>query len=127
MFFKIPGIDNLVVNRIKERTSKQVVFQSEKTKIAEDKSQENKQNKQRKKRHYNKEDMEKAIRDLNELLAEKNTPLAFEMVEEKSRWHIRIIDTSKQKVLHVNVSPEKVMEMLTAVEKSTGAVIDETV
>lgn len=127
MLFKIPGIDNLVVNRIKERTTKKVVFESERTKIAEDKNKEQKQQKHKKERQYTEREVESAVEQLNNLLKEKDAPIYLRATEASGIVTVQVVDLATEEVVHSNMPLNKLLAMIKRLESSYGIVIDESV
>jgi len=117
---KIPGIDPLTMQRIKERTTKQIVHDSEKPKVAEDKYKKQGQEYQE---QYSEQNLEELIEELNELFEEEAAPIRFKLIVKDEMFKIQIIDNKTKKVIK-EVSPHKVMQLVRRHEDSRGIILD---
>ncbi len=122
---KINGVDNLVVDRIKQRTQKKVVIESEKTKITEDKHKEDQKEKKQKRKQKDSE-LEKNVQKINKLLQDNNKPIYFKITYVFEKTKVEIINKEKNKTMFV-INPEKVYEILERLKKREGFIIDETI
>jgi uncharacterized FlaG/YvyC family protein len=122
---KINGIDNLIVNRIKERTRKKIVFESDKTKITEDKHKEDKKEKEQKKSYQEKE-FEETVEEINKLMKENNKPIFFKIITVQNKIKVQIINKSSKKILFL-IYPDKVYGILEKLKNSESFILDETI
>lgn|GEM_PF-1221034 len=108
----INGIDPIVVDTIKVQTQKQVVLETQKTKIS-DKSEERKD--QPRENSKNSTDQMQsllgAVEALNNLLKQSDIPLYLKVSQTKEEIKVRLISSVTQETV-AEISPEKVLRML---------------
>jgi len=120
---KIPGIDPLVMQRIRERTTKQIVHDSEKPKVAEDKY---KKQGQEYEEQYSEQRLEELIEELNELFEEENAPIRFKLVVKDDMFKVQILDHKTKKIIK-EVSPHQVLRLVRRHEDSRGIILDTSI
>lgn len=120
---KIHGVDPIVMDRIKERTQKEIVFQPEKTKVTADKNNEEKG---RKKQKHNKKSLEEVVSRLNKLLEEEKAPLRFQIIVRDEKLKVQLLNIEENKVVS-EVFPEKIYKLVRNPKEFSGFVVDEFV
>ena len=120
---KIPGIDPLTMQRIKERTTKQIVHDSQKPKVTEDKY---KKQGQEYKEQYNQQSLEEIIEELNKLFEEEAAPIRFKLVVKDGMFKVQLVDSNTKELIK-EVSPHKVMRLIRRHEDSRGIILDTSI
>ena len=121
MNIKIPGVDPITLNRVQERTQKQVVQDAQKTKISE------KEHRGREHRHpKDREELERAIKKLNNTVKALDKPIQFKLIEKQGKTAVQIIDIFRQRVVK-EIEPAKVFEMFLKAEEILGILVDELI
>lgn len=120
---KIHGVDPIVMDRIKERTQKEIVYQPEKTKVTADKNSEEKGRKEQK---HNKKSLEEVVSRLNKLLEEEKAPLRFQIIVRDEKLKVQLLNIEENKVVS-EVFPEKIFKLVRNPKEFSGFVVDEFV
>ncbi|MDS1029519.1 flagellar protein FlaG [Bacillota bacterium LX-D] len=123
MLTKIPGIDPVILNNIKERTQREKVQDTKNLKIAERDSQG--KGRQWKKEGSQKE-LEEYLEEVNEELAKVNQPIRLEVIIEDGRHWIAIKEAETNKVLQ-RLSPRSASSILGRALTRTGYLLDNKV
>lgn len=116
---KIPGIDPLIMQRIKERTSKQVIYDAEKTKITEDRYRDEKEQQQQ----YDQQELAELLERLNRLMEEEGFPVRFRLVNDEGKPGVQVVDADREKVLAV-VPPRRVWQLIRQTGEAAGFIVD---
>lgn len=121
MNMRVPGIDPITMNRVQERTQKQIVQETQQSKISEKEHQGRERRQPR-----DRQELEKAVRKLNRAVAAMEKPLQFNLVEKQGKLMIQIIDTFRKRLLK-EVQPEKVFAIALRAEEILGILVDELI
>ncbi len=119
MVIRIPGVDPITMQQIHNQTMKPAVQGAQRTKVTRDKEREKSQHEQREK-------LTKTVQKLNQAVAVLDSPLKFEMVERDGQWLVQIIDSTANRLLR-EVKPERVMEVVSKIQKTLGLLVDELI
>lgn len=122
----INGIDPIIVNNIKVQTQKQVILETQKTKISDDKKDKDKN--QQHAEHppeYPLQSLIDAVDKLNKLLVKNKIPLFFQIIKKSADIKVQLINSDNQDLI-AELSPEKVLRMV-AEFNTKGLTIDELI
>ncbi len=121
----INGIDPIVVNNIKIQTQKPAIIETQKTKISEDKKDDNKKENSEHFPEKSPQILILAVDKLNRLLEQNKIPLYFQIINEKNQVKIQLLNAKNQDLI-AEMSPEKVLRLV-AEFNTKGFTIDELI
>ncbi|WP_227767259.1 flagellar protein FlaG [Zhaonella formicivorans] len=121
MLTKIPGIDPIILNNVKERTSKQIVHDARSLKVTE---HDEKGKGRQWHRDGKREELVLFLEELNAELEKENKPIRLYLLEESGRWYVQVTEFSTGKVVH-RLSPRQAGLILGRNYQSKGFLLDE--
>ncbi|KUO52786.1 MAG: hypothetical protein APF76_02300 [Desulfitibacter sp. BRH_c19] len=119
---KIQGVDPVIVERIRDKNRKKLIYESEQTKVV---SNSEKDHKKDQKGQQHKRTLKHSIERLNELLQEIDAPIRFEKINVKEELYVLVIDIHTQKVL-TKIFPERVFQLMKNIDDPKGFIIDDS-
>lgn len=121
MLSKIPGLDPIILNNVKEQTQKQIVHNAKNLKVTD---HEQKHKGRQWKREGNKAELEVFLDELNQELEKMDKPIRLIMVEEEGFWQVQVVDVKTGKVLQY-LSPKRAGALLGRTIHSSGLLLDD--
>lgn len=120
---KIQGVDPIVVERLRDRTRKTFIYETDQSRIIDDKKDEPKE---QKKYRYPKKTLESSIDKLNKLLEEVDAPVRFVKKLLNDELIIQVIEIETQKAV-ATVPPEKIHTLIRNIDDPKGFIIDDSI
>jgi len=124
MVMKVPGIDPVLLQRVEERTKKQMVHESQNTRIEDKKEQRSHREKQ--KRNYGEIDVAEVIQKLNKMLAAMGKDIYFELNDEGSKKTINLVDSFTKRLIK-EVPLEEIIKIEISLQELLGLMVNELV
>ena len=118
----INGIDPIIVNAIKVQTQKPIITETQKTKISDNKKDNDKRKENSK---HLLQSLIDAVDKLNKRLEQNKIPLYFQIVRENAELRVQLINSENQDIIAV-ISPERVFRMVEEFN-TRGFTIDELI
>lgn len=124
MGMKIPGIDPIILQRVEERTKKQMVHESQNTRIEDRKEQRSPKERQNKNAFGM--DVEEVIQKLNKMLTEMGKDIYFELNVEGNKKTINLVDAFSKKLIK-EIPLEEIVKIEISLQELLGILVDELV
>lgn len=121
---KIPGVDPIILNQVKNQTAKKVVHESREARVSGEKKE-----RQGGRGHQGKQDrraLERSLELLNQAMEAAGRPLRFQLIERNGTIMVQIIDSFHNKLIR-QVPPEKVLGLVGRVRDMIGLMVDELI
>lgn len=123
MLPRIPGIDPVILQNVKERTRKQIVHDTRQLKITDGEPKE--RGKQWLKQG-SKEELALFLEELNKELEKEKRPIRLYLVEEEGRWLVQVVEAATGKILQ-RLSLRQASHLLTRASSDKGFLLDQKV
>ncbi len=123
---KVDGIDPLVLNRIKDQASKAPLQETERSEAQQERVQQN-QNRTRQPAVEPEQNMlqevEEAVRKLNDTAEAMHLNLRFLMHEESDRWMVQVVDVKANEIIR-ELPPESILNTVAQIQSLIGVLLD---
>lgn len=123
MLNRIPGIDPVILNNVKERTNKQVVQDTRGLKVTEH-EQKNKGRQWLK--EGKREELAEFLDELNLELEANNMPLRIYLRQEENRWVVHVVEIASQKIVQ-KLSVQAAGKLLGRSYRQAGLLLDDKI
>ena len=123
---KIDGIDPLVLNRIKDQTTRPEVRETERSDTENRIKQRNRLLEQKAAAGQEKsmlEDLEESVKKLNDTANAFQLSLRFQMHQESERWMVQVIDVVQDEIIR-EIPPEQVLNVVAQIQDLIGILLD---
>ncbi|MHB1126194.1 MAG: flagellar protein FlaG [Bacillota bacterium] len=120
---RLPGIDPIVLNEIRNQTAQKQIQESRQVKVTAEKKEREKQGKRE---QPSKRTLEESIKLLNQAMVDTGRALRFQPVKRDETMLIQIWDTSRNQVVR-EVPAELVLVMVNRIKDMLGMLMDEMI
>ncbi len=124
---KIDGIDPLILNRVKDQASKHPLQETERSEAQQTRVQQQKQNRAQQPAVETDKNMlqevEEAIRKLNDTAEAMHLDLRFVIHEDSERWMVQVVDIREDEIIR-ELPPEKVLNVVAQIQSLIGVLLD---
>ncbi len=127
---KVDGIDPLVLNRVKDQATKSPLQETEHPNEQQSRiRQQQEQAKSQQEVLVDSEkgllqEMEEAVRKLNDTADAMQLSLRFLVHKESERWMVQVIDILQDEIIR-EIPPEKVLNVVAQIQSLIGVLLDE--
>jgi len=126
---KIDGIDPLILSRIKDQVSKTPLQETERadaqqTRVQQQKHQGRSQQSAIEIDKNLLQEVEEAVRKLNNTAEAMNLDLRFTVHEDSDRWMVQVVDIQEDEIVR-EIPPEKVLNVVAQIQSLIGVLLDE--
>lgn len=126
---KVDGIDPLILNRVKDQTTKPPMQDSGRAETQKARVQQQRQENRANQPAVETEkglmrEVEEAIRKLNDTAEAMQLSLRFLMHEESERWMVQVVDVMEGEVIR-EMPPERVLNVVAQIQSLIGVLLDE--
>jgi flagellar protein FlaG len=129
MEMKVDGIDPLILNRVKDQTTRGPVQEAERADAQRAKVQ---QQREQAKQEYVKleldkgamQEIEEAVLKLNDTAEAMQLSLRFHMHKGSERWMVQVVDIQQDEIIR-EIPPEKVLNVVAQIQSLIGILLDE--
>lgn len=126
---KIDGIDPLILSRIKDQASKTPLQETERadaqqTRVQQQKHQGRSQQSAIEIDKNLLQEVEEAVRKLNNTAEAMNLDLRFTVHEDSDRWMVQVVDIQEDEIVR-EIPPEKVLNVVAQIQSLIGVLLDE--
>ena len=125
---KVEGIDPSILNRVKDQTTKPPVQDTERS---DARAKVQRQLEQSKAQQANVEsdksllqEVEEAVRKLNDTAEAMQLSLRFHMHSESERWMVQVVDIREDEIVR-EIPPEKILNVVAQIQSLLGVLLDE--
>ncbi|NLO89034.1 MAG: flagellar protein FlaG [Clostridia bacterium] len=119
---KINGVDPRVIDQIREQYIQPVVRDSRQIKRV-DRYEEQEEREKGQFGRFSREDVKQSLDRLNSVYESFRNPIRFRLTEEDGEARVEVVDSEENRVLRA-VDPEKVLAVMTQMEKLLGLLVD---
>ena len=124
---KVDGIDPLVLNRVKEQTSRSAVQEAGRASAEEARLKTPEQRAQEEVRFQTEgllAEIEEAVMKLNDTAEAMQISLRFLMHRDSERWMVQVVDIRRDEIVR-EIPPEKVLNVVAQIQSLIGVLLDE--
>lgn len=126
---KIDGIDPLILSRIKDQALKTPLQETERadaqqTRVQQQKHQGRSQQSAIEIDKNLLQEVEEAVRKLNNTAEAMNLDLRFTVHEDSDRWMVQVVDIQEDEIVR-EIPPEKVLNVVAQIQSLIGVLLDE--
>lgn len=126
---KVDGIDPLILNRVKDQTTKSPVQEAERAEAQRARVQQQRQlaKQEQAKVELDKgamQEIEEAVLKLNDTAEAMQLSLRFHMHKESERWMVQVVDIQQDEIVR-EIPPEKVLNVVAQIQSLIGILLDE--
>lgn len=124
---KVDGIDPLVLNRVKEQTSRSAVQEAGRASAEEARLKTQEQRAQEEVRFQTEgllAEIEEAVMKLNDTAEAMQISLRFLMHRDSERWMVQVVDIRRDEIVR-EIPPEKVLNVVAQIQSLIGVLLDE--
>lgn len=124
---KVDGIDPLVLSRVKDQATKAPLQETERSEAQQSRVQQQNQNRSRQPAVEPEQNMlqevEEAVRKLNDTAEAMHLNLRFLMHEESDRWMVQVVDVKANEIIR-ELPPENVLNTVAQIQSLIGVLLD---
>ena len=124
---KVDGIDPLVLSRVKDQATKTPLQETERSEAQQSRVQQQNQNRSRQPAVEPEQNMlqevEEAVRKLNDTAEAMHLNLRFLMHEESDRWMVQVVDVKANEIIR-ELPPENVLNTVAQIQSLIGVLLD---
>ncbi len=124
---KVDGIDPLVLSRVKDQATKAPLQETERSEAQQSRVQKQNQNRSRQPAVEPEQNMlqevEEAVRKLNDTAEAMHLNLRFLMHEESDRWMVQVVDVKANEIIR-ELPPENVLNTVAQIQSLIGVLLD---
>ena len=126
---KVDGIDPLILNRIRDQASKVPLQESERSEAQQSRVQQQQKDNRARQPEIDTDkgmlqEVEEAVRKLNDTAEAMNLDLRFQLHEDSDRWMVRVVDMNDDEIVR-EIPPEKVLNVVAQIQSVLGVLLDE--
>ncbi len=126
---KVDGIDPLILNRVKDQTTKPAVQEAERSNVQQTRiKQQQEQARQAQVMLQSDQGMlqeiEEAIMKLNDTAEAMQLSLRFLMHRDSERWMVQVVDIRHDEIVR-EIPPEKILNVVAQIQDLIGVLLDE--
>ncbi len=125
---RVDGIDPLILNRVKDQASKPQLQESERSDAQQNRVQQQRQNRaQQPAVETDKnllQEVEQAVRKLNDTAEAMHLDLRFVIHDDSERWMVQVVDVREDEIVK-EIPPEKVLNVVAQIQSLLGVLVDE--
>ncbi len=127
---KVDGIDPLVLNRVKDQATRSPVQEAERPEIRQDRVKQQRQEaRQTQQAEVETErsllqEVEEAVRKLNDTAEAMHLSLRFLMHRDSERWMVQVVDIQQDEIVR-EIPPEQVLNVVAQIQSLIGVLLDE--
>ena len=126
---KVDGIDPSILNRVKDQTTKPPVQDNERSRIQEERVQQQRQQNRAQQATVELErglleEVEEALRKLNDTADAMQLSLRFQMHQGSDRWMVQVIDVRQDEIIR-EIPPENILNVVAQIQSLIGVLLDE--
>ncbi len=124
---KVDGIDPLVLSRVKDQATKAPLQETGRSEAQQSRVQQQNQNRSRQPAVEPEQNMlqevEEAVRKLNDTAEAMHLNLRFLMHEESDRWMVQVVDVKANEIIR-ELPPENVLNTVAQIQSLIGVLLD---
>lgn len=117
---KVEGVDRVALEKVQSKTREPVVQEAEKLRVQ---TEEERGRQRQAETGTGQQDLEKAVRELNQTAAIFNTRLLFKLDRENDEIYVLVIDREEGRVIR-RIPPENVLRAALQLEEIVGLLLD---
>ena len=126
---KVEGIDPSILNRVKDQITKPPVQDNERSRIQEERVQQQRQQNRAQQATVELErglleEVEEAVRKLNDTADAMQLSLRFQMHQGSDRWMVQVIDVRQDEIIR-EIPPENILNVVAQIQSLIGVLLDE--
>ena len=126
---KVDGIDPLILNRIRDQASQVPLQESERSEAQQSRVQQQQKDNRARQPEIDTDkgmlqEVEEAVRKLNDTAEAMNLDLRFQLHEDSDRWMVRVVDIHEDEIVR-EIPPEKVLNVVAQIQSVLGVLLDE--
>ena len=126
---KVEGIDPSILNRVKDQITKPPVQDNERSRIQEERVQQQRQQNRAQQATVEferglLEEVEEALRKLNDTADAMQLSLRFQMHQGSERWMVQVIDVRQDEIIR-EIPPENILNVVAQIQSLIGVLLDE--
>jgi flagellar protein FlaG len=126
---KVDGIDPLILNRVKDQTTKPVVQEAERSNVQQTRiKQQQEQARQAQVMLQSDQgllqEIEDAVMKLNDTAEAMQLSLRFLMHRDSERWMVQVVDIRHDEIVR-EIPPEKILNVVAQIQSLIGVLLDE--